>query len=201
LDEIVELLESKLAGIDNEALANEDIGSCYYNLGLAYYSKTNYQAAKKYYLSALKHLPNDQDTILELIKIFLNTSEIKSAANYIKNLESKDIKNLLEMGLDLSTISTTKFNSVKNKPVPKAFSSLISNLEYIAKFNEGKFSSNNDKINAFKSLCKKCNDNHVLLSTAIYTKQDDFIREIVKKSLRKNYFKINICGNLKLYLD
>ncbi|WP_410525937.1 hypothetical protein [Rickettsia endosymbiont of Cantharis rufa] len=105
------------------------------------------------------------------------------------------------MGLDLSTISTTKFNSVKNKPVLKAFSSLISNLEYIAKFNESKFSSNNDKIDAFKSLCKKCNDNHVLLSTAIYTKQDDFIREIVKKSLRKNYFKINICGNLKHYLD
>ncbi|WP_341787384.1 hypothetical protein [Rickettsia endosymbiont of Cantharis rufa] len=83
-DEIVELLESKLANIDNEALANEDIGSCYYNPGLAYYSKTNYQAAKKYYLSALKHLPNDQDTILELIKIFLNTNDIKKCSKLYK---------------------------------------------------------------------------------------------------------------------
>lgn len=180
------MLESKLANIDNEALANEDIGNCYYNLGLAYYSKINYQAAKKYYLSALQHLPNDQDTILELIKICLNTSEIESAENYIKNLKSKDMKNLLEMGLDLSTISITKFNLVKNKPVPESFSSLISIFEYIAKFNEGKL-SNQDK--AFKVLCKKCNNNPSLLSTVIYTKQYNFIKEIVQKISKEELFQ------------
>ena len=70
-DETIELLESKLANIDNEAPANESIGACYYNLGLAYHNKADYQSAKKYHLSALKHLPNDQDTIVELIKICL----------------------------------------------------------------------------------------------------------------------------------
>ncbi|XVN43686.1 MAG: hypothetical protein RCG16_04710 [Rickettsia hoogstraalii] len=45
-DETIELLESKLANIDNEAPANESIGACYYNLGLAYHNKADYQSAK-----------------------------------------------------------------------------------------------------------------------------------------------------------
>lgn len=199
-DEVIELLEGTLANIDNEAPANESIGACYYNLGLAYSNKADSQTAKKYYLCALKYLPNDQETILELIKVCLSINELENVENYVKSLQSKDIKLLLEMAVDQSSISTTKFQSINKNNIPKAIESLLLMAEYVAKFNERKF-SDNDKITAFKSLCKKCNDNISLLSTAIYTKQYGSIREIVKKIPRENYSKINICGNLKLYLD
>ncbi|WP_395476381.1 tetratricopeptide repeat protein [Rickettsia endosymbiont of Pantilius tunicatus] len=181
-DEAIELLESKLVNIDNEDLANKnvDIGNCYYNLGLAYYKKADYQSAKKYYLHTLKYLPNDLDTTLDLYKIHTKLNEIENAKNYINNLESKDIKILLEIALDLPNISASKLKLINKAVVPPVLHFLIQNLEYIAKFNENKFSSA-DKIKVFKKLLSNCSDDILLLSTALYTRQYNFAKEIIPK--------------------
>ncbi|WP_040256584.1 tetratricopeptide repeat protein [Rickettsia hoogstraalii] len=187
-DETIELLESKLANIDNEAPANESIGACYYNLGLAYHNKADYQSAKKYHLSALKHLPNDQDTIVELIKICLASNEIEIAENYIKSLQSEDIKNLFEMSFDVGTLSTTKLKSVTSKPIPETLTSLVLSLEYIAKFNEGKFSKS-DKAKVLNKLINSYNNNTLWLSAAIYTEQFDIAKNIAQKIPKKELFQ------------
>ncbi|HJD55556.1 MAG TPA: hypothetical protein LFW21_02715 [Rickettsia endosymbiont of Pyrocoelia pectoralis] len=162
-EEIIELLEAKLAIIENKALKDPNIGNCYYNLGLANYSKMKYQLAKKYYLNALKYLPNDQETLTELFKICVAENDIKNAANIINKLQASDLKNVLEMSIDLRKVTIAKLKSVNKNLLHKDLRCLILNLEYIAKFNENKF-SDSDKVSAFKNLMKSCDSYNELFS-------------------------------------
>ncbi|MCC8462573.1 MAG: hypothetical protein LN546_05390 [Rickettsia endosymbiont of Ecitomorpha arachnoides] len=198
-DEVIELLETKLANTNNETSA-ENIGACYYNLGLAYNNKINYQLAKKYYLAALEYLPNDQETILELIKIHIECYELEDADNYINILSSKDLKATLKMVSNLSSVSTKKLKVINKATLPKSLHSSILNLEYIAKFNEGRF-SNNDKITAFEKLLKTCHNDTELLSTAIHTKQFNFAKEIIKKIPDEALFQSKTLWKFKTLLQ
>lgn len=78
------------------------------------------------------------------------------------------------------------------------FNSLIPHLEYVAKYNEGKFSFDKQKAAAFKKIFEVIHDNELLLSTAIYTKQLVFIKEIIQKIpieklvQRQNLWKLKI---------
>lgn len=58
----------------------------------------------------------------------------------------------MTMTLNLSNASTIKLYSINKNAIPKNFSSLIPHLEYVAKYNEGKFSSDKQKAAAFKKL-------------------------------------------------
>lgn len=179
-DEAIILLESGLSNIHSQ-LTKEDIGNYYYNIGLTCSRKGNYQEAKKYYLNASNYLSsNDQDLILELHSIYLITHELQNAKKSLSNLHLKDIKNLLEMSLELNTVSTKKLKLINKKEIPQKFHPILQGIEYVAKFNENKF-SNSDKISAFEKLCNAyINSNiSVLFSIALYTKQYDFTKKIL----------------------
>ncbi|MFY9589688.1 tetratricopeptide repeat protein [Rickettsia endosymbiont of Halotydeus destructor] len=196
-DEVIELLEPKLKDTTDEI--NEDIGDCYYNLGLAYYNKANYQLAKKYYLSALKHLPNDQDTILELYKVYLKIGEVEKAENSINNLPPGDIKSLLEISLNLPEVSAIKLKTINKNSLPKSLVPLIESLEYIAKFNESKFHGA-DKILAFKKLLKIYPTTTELLSAALYTEQFELAKEITQKLPKEEIFQNKLLYKFKILL-
>ncbi|XVN41465.1 MAG: hypothetical protein RCO49_02740 [Rickettsia endosymbiont of Argas persicus] len=84
--------------------------------------------------------------------------------------------------------------------IPPILHSLTQNLEYMAKFNEGKF-SNIDKIKVFKKLINSCTDNYTLLSTAMYTKQFDAAKEIIQKIPRKEWLQNKHLWILKALLE
>ena len=102
--------------------------------------------------------------------------------------------------MDLPNLSQAKLKSINKIVIPPILHSLTQNLEYMAKFNEGKF-SNIDKIKVFKKLINSCTDNYTLLSTAMYTKQFDAAKEIIQKIPRKEWLQNKHLWILKALLE
>ncbi|ABV75551.1 tRNA pseudouridine synthase A [Rickettsia akari str. Hartford] len=85
----------------------------------------------------------------------------------INYLTYKDLKHLLKISQDLPTVSTKGLASINKIAIPTCFNSLIKSLEYVAKFNEGKFFKA-DEAKVLNKLINDCSDNTSLFSSSLH---------------------------------
>ncbi|MGX6960557.1 MAG: tetratricopeptide repeat protein, partial [Rickettsia endosymbiont of Pentastiridius leporinus] len=134
-EKVITLLEPRILDINNDQEEeSEVIYFCRYNLSLAYKGRGKLSLAEEQLLLILKNKPNDVDSIYSLVNVYIHNQKHEEAKNLIKNAP-KDLKILMEMTLDLPSISESKLKDINLDNLPNNSKEQLLCFHFTAKYN------------------------------------------------------------------
>jgi|GEM_PF-2186678 len=172
----------------NDTRSNKAIGACLYNVALSLKRLCRYTEALPFAHGAYKHMPCDNDTLVEVIEIARYTDHHNLADEIIQNITKPHFKNLMMISGNAGYLDKANYRkqikSMNETNIPHQFHPTLHLMRFIAdqkaKYAQGsKINSNSFKQEIEKLIIKPDIRAETMLTLCINFNQNELARNIL----------------------